>query len=329
MSVVEIKKLTKIYSNSKIGLSLIDLDLSPGEILGIAGEPHSGKSTLLSILAKKNNHTSGSIEYMDDIKIGYFSNDITLPKKMKIFDFLFLAFQLQKINKANTYIVIINLLKKFNLDQSASLKIAELSYFEKTKLILIVCFLNNPNLLLLDEPFFGLDDYEIEQLIISIKEILHRDMSCIISDDKLNNIESIATSIGLMFEGNLIYKSDILSYSRFAGRKIIVLYAEGNLIKFEEKLVYFMLKKELSYKRDGSIFKITFFSNKDLEDAFFFLSDLIKRVGLTIRYMSSVASKVDIQLVDLVQGRLQLGRPHFQSLLENIDALEAKLEENE
>ena len=62
------------------------------------------------------------------------------------------------------------------------------------------------------------------------------------------------------------------------------------------------------------------------EDCFFLLSDIIKRIGLSVIFMKSISPQVDLQLIDIVQGRLQLGQPHFQSLLKNIDALENSLD---
>ena len=148
----------------------------------------------------------------------------------------------------------------------------------------------------------------------------------IISDTKLDNLERIASSIALMFEGAIIHKSDILSYSRIAGRNIIQLSVDGNLSKFEEKLVYLTLQKELTFVRKNSIFTVTFFQSRQLEDCFFLLSDIIKRIGLSVIFMKSISPQVDMQLIDIVQGRLQLGQPHFQSLLKNIDALENSLD---
>ena len=110
-----------------------------------------------------------------------------------------------------------------------------------------------------------------------------------------------------------------------AGRNIIELTATGNLAKLEERLAFLELQKELIFDRNGSIFRITFFQSRELEDCFFLLADIIKNLGLSVRNMSYVEALVDIQLVDLVQGRLQIGKPRFQSLLENINALENSL----
>ncbi|MBR73712.1 MAG: hypothetical protein CL872_02060 [Dehalococcoidaceae bacterium] len=326
MSVIEIRDLSKIYNNSNIAFDSINLDILNGEILGIAGPVLSGKSSLLSVIARKSNPTSGTIDFADYVNISYFSSDISLPEQVKVFDFTLLLVSLNNMEEDSKYNEIVTLLKKFDLHNYASSQIADLSFFQKRSLAILGALINKPNLLILDEPFRGLSIEEIEKLTIYLKNILNREMSCVISDIKLDNLERIASSIALMFEGTIIHKSDILSYSRIAGRNIIQLSVEGNLLKFEEKLAYLTLQKELTYIRSNSIFTVTFFQSRQMEDCFFLLSDIIKSIGLSVSFMKSISPQVDLQLIDIVQGRLQLGRPHFQSLLKNIDALENSLD---
>ena len=326
MSVVEIRDLSKIYNNSHIAFDSINLDVLNGEILGIAGPDFSGKSSLLSVIARKQKQTSGTIHYADYVNISYFTSDFSLPDDLKVFDFILLLVNLNNMDRDKQYNEVVSLLKTFDLHNNASFQIADLSFFQKRTLAILGALINQPNLLILDEPFKDLNAEEIEKLIIYLKNMLHRDMACIISDIKLDNLERIASSIALLFEGAIIHKSDILSYSRIAGRNIIQISVEGNLLKFEEKLAYLTLQKELTYVRNNSIFTVTFFQSRQMEDCFFLLSDIIKRIGLSVSFMKSISPEVDLQLIDIVQGRLKLGRPHFQSLLKNIDALENSLD---
>tara|TARA_Y100001970_G_scaffold291348_1_gene428160 strand:- start:5375 stop:6367 length:993 start_codon:yes stop_codon:yes gene_type:complete len=329
MSVVEIRDLSKIYSNSNLAFDSVNLDILNGEVIGIAGPDFSGKSSLLAVIARKQKQTSGTVNYADYVNISYFSSDFSLPDDLKVFDFTLMLVHLNNMDHDSKYNEIVALLKTFELHNHASSQISDLSFFQKRSLAILGTLINKPNLLILDEPFQGLHAEEIEKLTIFLKNILHREMACVIADIKLDNLERIASSIALMFEGAIIHKSDILSYSRIAGRNIIQLSVEGNLLKFEEKLAYLMLQKELTYIRSNSIFTVTFFQSRQMEDCFFLLSDIIKRLGLSVSFMKSISPQVDLQLIDIVQGRLQLGRPHFQSLLKNIDALENSLDTDE
>jgi ABC-2 type transport system ATP-binding protein len=326
MSVVEIRDLSKIYNNSNIAFNAVSLDILNGEIIGIAGPDFSGKSSLLAVMARKQKQTSGTVNYADYVNISYFSSDFSLPDDLKVFDFTLMLVHLNNTDSDSRHHEIVALLKTFDLHNYASYQIGDLSFSQKRTLAILGTLINKPNLLILDEPFQGLNAEEIEKLTISLKNILHREMACVITDVKLDNLERIASSIALMFEGAIIHKSDILSYSRIAGRNIIQLSVEGNLLKFEEKLTYLTLQKELTYIRSNSIFTITFYQSRQMEDCFFLLSDMIKRLGLSVLFMKSISPQVDLQLIDIVQGRLQLGRPHFQSLLKNIDALENSLD---
>ncbi|MDG1989775.1 MAG: ABC transporter ATP-binding protein [Dehalococcoidia bacterium] len=326
MSVVEIRDLTKIYSNSQIALNDINFKILEGEILGIAGPINSGKSSLLKIIAKRDKPTSGQLVYSESINLGYFSATTILPQKTRVFEFLVTVAKMHNLDLPNDYSKIIKLLTAFELNELSNYKIVELSFFQQRSLAISAALIANPNLLILDEPFLNLDNHHVEKLTNFLKLFFNRNLSCVIAAVNLDQIEPIATSVGLLFAGNIIHKSDILTFSRLAGRNIIEIMATGNLAKFEERLSFLELQKELAFERNGSIFRVTFFQSRELEDCFFLLSDLIKRLGLSVSNMSSVAASVDIQLVDLVQGRLQLGKPHFQSLLDNIDALENSLD---
>ena len=326
MSVVEIRDLTKIYSNSQIALNDVSFEILEGEILGIAGPVNSGKSSLLEIIAKRNKLTSGKLVYSKSMKLGYFSATTILPQNSKVFEFILTVAKMHDLDLPNDYSKIIKLLTLFELNELSNYQIADLSFFQQRCLAISAALISDPNLLILDEPFLNLNNQYVEKLTNFLKSSLNRHVSCIIADVSLVHIEGIATSVGLLFAGSIIYKSDILTFTRLAGRNIIELTATGNLAKFEERLSFLALQKELTFERNGSIFRITFFQSRELEDCFFLLADLIKRLGLSVRNMSSVEALVDIQLVDLVQGRLQLGKPHFQSLLENINALENSLD---
>ncbi len=326
MSVVEIRDLTKIYSNSQIALDDVSFEILEGEILGLAGPVNSGKSSLLEIIAKRNKPPSGQLVYSKSIKLGYFSATTILPQNSKVFEFILIVAKMHYLDLPNDYSKIIKLLALFELNELSNYQIADLSLFQQRCLAISAALIADPNLLILDEPFLNLNNQYVEKLTNFLKSFLNRHVSCIIADVSLDHIEGIATSVGLLFAGNIIHKSDILTFTRLAGRNIIELTATGNLAKFEERLSFLTLQKELTFERNGSIFRITFFQSRELEDCFFLLADLIKRLGLSVRNKSSVEALVDIQLVDLVQGRLQLGRPHFQSLLENINALENSLD---
>lgn len=325
MSVVEIRDLTKIYSNSQIALSDINFEILEGEILGIAGPVNSGKTSLLKIIAKIDKPTAGELIYSKSIKLGYCSATTILPQNSKVFEFIIKIAKMNYLKLPNDYSKIINLLTFFELNELSNSKISDLSFFQRRCLAISAALITNPNLLILDEPFLDLNNQDVEKLTTFLKSSLKRDTSCIIADVNLDRIEDIATSVGLLFAGNIIHKSDILTFTRLAGRNIIELTATGNLAKLEERLAFLELQKELIFDRNGSIFRITFFQSRELEDCFFLLADIIKNLGLSVRNMSYVEALVDIQLVDLVQGRLQIGKPRFQSLLENINALENSL----
>ena len=128
----------------------LNFSLKEGSALHICGENGSGKSTLIRIILGLTQQTKGTIKHCTKNKISYLGHKNALKSYLTLEENLLLM-QLNNMKELNRYVEILDL-KKF-LD----VRVANLSFGQQKKLALLRVFLNNSNLLILDEPFVGLD----------------------------------------------------------------------------------------------------------------------------------------------------------------------------
>ena len=153
---LKIINLNKYYNNlsgETKALSNINLDINEGEFIAIVGASGCGKSTLLNILAGIDNDYEGKVMFKDN-NIGYMLQQDALLPWLSILDNILISKRLGH-NVNNDYVL--NLLKKYNLDEFKNKKPNSLSGGMKQRVALIRTLAINPNILLLDEPFSALD----------------------------------------------------------------------------------------------------------------------------------------------------------------------------
>ena len=204
-----IDRLTKQYKN-KIAVDRFSLNLKEG-IYGLLGANGAGKTTLMRMLCDIQKPTSGQIKYNGkDIKslgenyreiLGYLPQDFGYYPDFTAYDFLMYVSALKGLTKETAKIRVNDLLKTVDLEDVKKQKIRTFSGGMKQRLGIAQAVLNNPKILILDEPTAGLDPKErvkFRNLISSFS----RDKIVILSTHIVSDIEYIADEIIVMKSGN-------------------------------------------------------------------------------------------------------------------------------
>ncbi|MBW9155484.1 ABC transporter ATP-binding protein [Clostridium tagluense] len=209
-----IDKVSKKFKN-KLAVNNFSVSLSNG-IYGLLGPNGSGKTTLLRIIADVVNPTEGNI-YLDgkskkvleeDYRdlIGYMPQDMGFYKNFTPEKFLYYVSELKDIDKRVAKEKIVELLKLVNLENDKDKKIGRLSGGMRQRLGIAQALLNDPEILILDEPTAGLDPNErirFKNLIANIS----KDKIVILSTHIVSDVEFIANEILIMKDGALIGKA--------------------------------------------------------------------------------------------------------------------------
>lgn len=201
---IEIKDLSKSYGDKEI-LKNINLIINDNEIVAIIGKSGCGKSTLLRCISRLENITKGSI-YIDneDInnikdyykKVGMVFQSFNLFENLNVLDNLILApvklklmTKDEAIKKAKKYLKDINLLNKINEYPK------KLSGGEKQRVAIIRALMENPKIILFDEPTSSLDPQMTQEVLDLMKRLSNLNITIIIVSHEINFIKEFAQRI--------------------------------------------------------------------------------------------------------------------------------------
>lgn len=206
-----IDRLTKQYKN-KIAVDRVSIKLKPG-VYGLLGANGAGKTTLMRMICGIQNPTSGQIKYNGtDIKklgedyrqiLGYLPQDFGYYPDFTAYDFLMYIAALKGLSKEKAEMRVNELLQIVNLENEKKQKVKTFSGGMKQRLGIAQAMLNNPKILILDEPTAGLDPKErvkFRNLISSFSQ----DKIVILSTHIVSDIEFIADEIIVMKAGKKI-----------------------------------------------------------------------------------------------------------------------------
>lgn len=206
-----IDMLTKQYKN-KIAVDRVSIKLKPG-VYGLLGANGAGKTTLMRMICDIQNPTSGQIKYNGtDIKelgedyrqvLGYLPQDFGYYPDFTAYDFLMYIAALKGLSKEKAEMRVNELLQIVNLENEKKQKVKTFSGGMKQRLGIAQAMLNNPKILILDEPTAGLDPKErvkFRNLISSFSQ----DKIVILSTHIVSDIEFIADEIIVMKAGKNI-----------------------------------------------------------------------------------------------------------------------------
>ena len=160
MDILKIKNLGKIYHTKDeeiIALEDFSLTLKKGEFVSIVGPSGCGKSTILSILSNLIDKSSGSIEIMNNISIGYMMQEDNLLDYRTIYKNCLLGLEIQNKNNELNKKYVLDLLKKYGLENFINSYPKNLSGGMRQRVALIRTLALKPDILLLDEAFSALD----------------------------------------------------------------------------------------------------------------------------------------------------------------------------
>ena len=155
-SLLSVKNLSKTYYDVK-AIDDISFDVNEGEFLSLIGPSGCGKSTILNILALIDKDYDGIVSYMDEVTIGYMSQDNGLFPYLSVWDNAILGLKVKKKINKDSLNYTKSLLKKYGLYDFRNKKTSSLSGGMKQRLSLIRTLAIKPKLILLDEAFSALD----------------------------------------------------------------------------------------------------------------------------------------------------------------------------
>lgn len=208
--IVEIKGVSKKFHNN-IAVDNVSLELEVGKVYGIFGKNGAGKSTLIKMLLGLKEATDGELLIKNkpakcgNRSISYLPEDICIYSHLSAYDNLKII-QLINKNKVNKN-EIIRILEEVNLHNATNKKVKNFSLGMKRRLQLAMAlYLNDSDILILDEPTNGLDVVGMSWFKDKIKELKEANKTILIASHSMNDMEELITDYIILEKGKLIRK---------------------------------------------------------------------------------------------------------------------------
>jgi ABC-2 type transport system ATP-binding protein len=236
MNILELQHINKSYGSHQANRD-INFDVPKGSIFGLLGPNGAGKSTLIRIITNIIAADSGTIringetfkEQHNQI-IGYMPEERGLYKKMMVGEHLVYLGRLKGLSKADANKKVKNWLEKLGIEDWWGKKIEDLSKGMQQKVQFIATTLHDPLLLILDEPFSGLDPVNSNLIKDEIFELRRKGASIIFSTHRMEQVEEICEEIVLINNGENILQGQVKEIrQRFKEHKYQVLYTGNGL----------------------------------------------------------------------------------------------------
>ncbi len=212
--VVETYKLTKIYQNRQIALNDVTLRLEPGCVLGLLGPNGAGKTTLVRLVLGLHRPTAGWVKVFGRFmttnaadlrrRIGYIPTNPQFPRHLTPISYLDYMARLFGLPRDVRKPRLASLIRAVDLLEASGQRIAGFSNGMTARLAVATSLINEPDLLIWDEPTHGLDP-EARRSMLELIKSLSREKTLIVSSHNLGDIDEVCNHAAVLSRGQLIF----------------------------------------------------------------------------------------------------------------------------
>jgi ABC-type multidrug transport system ATPase subunit len=309
MNVIETENLTKIFGRKLIAVNNVNLSVKEASIYGFLGPNAAGKTTTIRLLLGLIKPSAGNIKIFDEEmtfnsshlrrRIGYLPTNPKFPPKMtpiKYLNFIGKIFCLS--NEVRTP-RLSKLIRAVDLLPAASREIKGFSTGMTTRLGIAAALMNDPELLILDEPTAGLDPSGRKSTLELIKE-LGREKTIFLSSHILSDIDRICTHIGVINQGKIIFSGPIKDMKKLIRSNSIQLEVDGDMDTFCGKLK--SIEEIASFERRGGYsLEIDFYPGVSIPKVIIDLMKLVSACKLELLSVNTTTSQIEDAFLKLVE----------------------------
>ena len=243
MNVLEVKNLTKRFN----GITAVDnasFTVSEGSVFGLIGRNGAGKTTTIRMMLNIYFPDEGEVLFKgakieQDFKdsVGYLPEERGLYKKMKVIDMLLFLAELKGKKGSEVSKSAIQYLERFDLADRKNSKVEDLSKGNQQKIQFISTVLHDPDFLIFDEPFSGLDPINTNLLKEIILEMKNKGKVVIFSTHLMEFAEKMCDSIAMIDKGKIILNGKLAEIKeKYASRNVSLNY-NGNISFLNNHLI--------------------------------------------------------------------------------------------
>ena len=235
MLAAEVNHIVKSFAD-KLAVNDLSFSVAQGEIFGLIGPNGAGKTTTIRMMMDIIKPDSGEVTIFGEKlgeaiknKLGYLPEERGLYKKLRVLESIIYLASLKGMDRHSAEEKANGLLNRTGMLDSQKKKIEELSKGMGQIIQFIVTIIHDPQLVILDEPFAGLDPVNTELLKGMVAELRNQGKAVILSTHQMNQVEELCDRILMVNNGRAVLYGDLAEIkSRYKGNSVFIDY-EGEL----------------------------------------------------------------------------------------------------
>ncbi len=232
MPTVDLEKVRKVY-DQKVAVEGLTLRIEPGEMFGLLGPNGSGKTSSIRMMIGITVPDSGSVSLFDQPftrdnlkRVGYLPEERGLYKKMIVLKQLIFMGQLHGLTAAEAERRARRWADRLQITEALTKKTEELSKGMQQKIQFIASLMHDPDLVILDEPFSGLDPVNASLLQDTMLELRAERKAILFSTHRMDQVERMCDAIALIHRGRVVLEGGMREIkSRYPRNRVEVLYS--------------------------------------------------------------------------------------------------------
>lgn len=294
---LKVENITKYYGDN-LAVDNLSFEVNDGEIFGLLGVNGAGKTTTFRMilgLIDKNNGTitldGKKIDYSITDEIGFLTEERSLLLKLTVKEQAIYYGTLKGMKEKEILEKLDYYLDKFKISEYKDRKIKELSKGNQQKIQFICAILNDPKLLILDEPFSGLDPLNVEDFMKVIREFKDKGSSIIFSSHRMEHVELFCEKLVILVKGKSVLSGSLKEIKKNYQKKNILIDADVEQEKLKK------IKGVESVLENGSELVVKVENDKYVKNVF----DYIKKCDNVLKFAVEDASLNEI-FVETVGG---------------------------
>jgi ABC-2 type transport system ATP-binding protein len=234
MPVVELAGVTKAYE-SKVAVSNLSLAIDAGQMFGLLGPNGAGKTSSIRMMMGITMPDSGRIDLFGKPfertsldHVGYLPEERGLYKKMKVLDQLVFFGRLHGLVAEDARKRAVNWAARMEISEALEMKTQELSKGMQQKIQFIATLLHDPGLVVMDEPFSGLDPVNTTLLEDALLELKSQGRAILFSTHRMDQVEKLCDSICLINNGEAVLSGRMREIKSRYERNYVIVEFEGS-----------------------------------------------------------------------------------------------------
>lgn len=235
MSIVTVERLCKSYSG-KPAVEDLSFSIKPGEILGLIGPNGAGKSTTIKTVLDFMQPDSGEValfgqpmEESTKNRIGYLPEEKGLYPKLTAIDLIVYLASLKGMEKRLALKKADELLERTGMSEHRSKKIKAMSKGMGQMIQFIVTIIHDPELLILDEPFSGLDPVNTQLMMTMIGELRDEGKGIVLSTHQMGQVEELCDRVLMINDGRKVLDGELKEIREKFRKNSVQVVVDGSL----------------------------------------------------------------------------------------------------